>query len=123
MSRLIANKPAKGTLFANPGEPGAPAQTFPLYFAHTTMVESQDIYAIDPRGTTRSATVSCGDLPDTSTLDPRDPGRVTGNTCVADVVDKFVVDGTFPRSDIACPGVPFPMPTHQVPSGRDRPTE
>ena len=34
----------------------------------------------------------------------------TGNTCVDDIVESYIVDGVVPAADLSCPGVPLPNP-------------
>jgi pimeloyl-ACP methyl ester carboxylesterase len=75
VSRLPAgDSPAKGVLFTNPGGPGAEGLDLPLLFVSDNrkkLLQSQDIYGIDVRGTGLSTNVTCGGAPELS-LDPRD---------------------------------------------------
>ncbi|MFC0439676.1 alpha/beta hydrolase [Kutzneria buriramensis] len=41
----------------------------------------------------------------------------TGNTCVDDIVESYLVDGKVPAGDLTCPGVPLPGPGMVAPSG------
>jgi pimeloyl-ACP methyl ester carboxylesterase len=38
----------------------------------------------------------------------------TGNKCVDDIVETFIVDGRAPRADLSCPGMPLPSPVAQT---------
>jgi pimeloyl-ACP methyl ester carboxylesterase len=75
VSRLPATtSPAQGALFTNPGGPGAEGLDLPLLFLsdnRKALLQTQDIYGMDVRGTGESANVTCGGAPSLS-LDPRD---------------------------------------------------
>jgi pimeloyl-ACP methyl ester carboxylesterase len=77
VSRLkAATSPAKGVLFTNPGGPGAPGLDLPLLFvsdARKALLNSQDIYGMDVRGTGESSNVTCGGS-SSRLLDPRERG-------------------------------------------------
>jgi pimeloyl-ACP methyl ester carboxylesterase len=38
----------------------------------------------------------------------------TGNKCVDDIVETFIVDGKAPQRDLSCPGMPLPAPVVQT---------
>ena len=84
VSRLRAsgNTGTAAALFTNPGGPGGPGRFVPLLFLLTDrqrVVQSEDIYGIDVRGTGGSTSTSCNGGADAGvTLDPRDRSR--GNT-------------------------------------------
>jgi pimeloyl-ACP methyl ester carboxylesterase len=79
VSRLPASGPAQGALFTNPGGPGGPGRIMPLLFLladRQRLLESQDIYGIDVRGTGASTGASCdGGSTTGMLLDPRDRSR------------------------------------------------
>ncbi len=77
VSRLPASDDtAEGALFTNPGGPGGPGRTLPLLFLladRQRVLDSQDIYGIDVRGTGASTNASCnGGSATGASLDPRD---------------------------------------------------
>ncbi|MGH3929505.1 MAG: alpha/beta hydrolase [Pseudonocardiaceae bacterium] len=80
VSRLLATEgSAPAALFTNPGGPGAPGRFVPLLFLLTDrkrVLESQDVYGIDVRGTGGSTNASCDGGSSTGVLlDPRDRRR------------------------------------------------
>jgi pimeloyl-ACP methyl ester carboxylesterase len=71
LSRVRATDPSKriGTLFVNPGGPGAPASEFPGLFAQVLgrhVAQRFDLVGIDPRGVGGSAPLICRDPPPNS---------------------------------------------------------
>ncbi|MGH4015310.1 MAG: alpha/beta hydrolase [Pseudonocardiaceae bacterium] len=100
VSRLRASGAAEGALFTNPGGPGSPGRFVPLLFLLTDrqrVLQSQDIYGIDVRGTGGSTSTSCDGGSTTGiTLDPRDRSR--GNTDLildsAELVGRFCQNAT-----------------------------
>lgn len=89
-----------GATFTNPGGPGGPGQTTPLIFLQAgrdRLLNSQDIYGIDVRGTGLSTGVTCnGGAATGIDLDPRD--RSTDNTNLildsAELVAQFCQTGS-----------------------------
>jgi pimeloyl-ACP methyl ester carboxylesterase len=104
VSRLkAAVTPAKGVLFTNPGGPGAAGRELPLLFvsdARKALLNSQDSYGMDVRGTGDSSNVTCGGTP-SRLLDPRqrdaanldlllDSAQLTARAC--DVAGGDLID-------------------------------
>ncbi|MDU0289702.1 alpha/beta hydrolase [Saccharothrix longispora] len=76
ISRLTPSGQVKGTVFTNPGGPGAPGRTLPLLFAdRTRLVGSMEVIGIDVRGTGASTNVTCGGFDFSTITDPRDRSR------------------------------------------------
>ncbi|WP_370945733.1 alpha/beta hydrolase [Amycolatopsis sp. cg5] len=78
VSRLKATGPeSTGSVFTNPGGPGAPGRNFPARLRNQTRLRvAQDVIGIDPRGTGKSTNITCGGAIGTgSDLDPRDRDR------------------------------------------------
>lgn len=101
VSRLpAAGGTAQGALFTNPGGPGGAGRFVPLLFLLTDrqrVLDSQDIYGIDVRGTGGSTNASCDGGSTTGiTLDPRD--RSQGNLDLildsAELIARLCQNGT-----------------------------
>ncbi len=101
VSRLrAADGIADGALFTNPGGPGGPGRTLPLLFllaGRAKVLDSQDIYGIDVRGTGASTNASCnGGSATGATLDPRDrsPGNIDLILDSTELVARFCQTAT-----------------------------
>ncbi|MBK1784661.1 alpha/beta hydrolase [Prauserella cavernicola] len=78
VSRLKATGgPATASVITNPGGPGAPGRSFPARLRDQDRLrEQQEIIGLDPRGTGKSTSITCGGAIGTgSALDPRDRSR------------------------------------------------
>jgi pimeloyl-ACP methyl ester carboxylesterase len=85
-------RPAKGTprgtIFLNPGGPGAPGLAMPLLLlSRPAVANAYELVGFDVRGTGESTNITCGDMM-TSTNDPRDRSR-TALKLVADSTSVF----------------------------------
>jgi pimeloyl-ACP methyl ester carboxylesterase len=70
-------QPAQGATFTNPGGPGGPGLFTPLAFllaGRTALLNTQDVYGIDVRGTGASTNVTCGNFSPAS-LEPRNRSK------------------------------------------------
>ncbi|MGH3940450.1 MAG: alpha/beta hydrolase [Pseudonocardiaceae bacterium] len=101
VSRLLATDDAEpAALFTNPGGPGAAGRFVPLLFLLTDrkrVLESQDIYGIDVRGTGASVNASCDGGSTTGILlDPRDrrPEQTDLILDSAELAARFCQHGT-----------------------------
>jgi len=101
VSRLPASGDSpEGALFTNPGGPGGPGRFLPLLFLladRQRVLESQDIYGIDVRGTGGSTGANCDGGSSTGLLlDPRDRSREQTDLILdsAELVARFCQHGT-----------------------------
>lgn len=77
VSRMPSTGTAKASVLTNPGGPGAPGRTTPLFFKNRKrLLASQEVIGVDPRGTGDSTNITCdGKAEIDDDLDPRDRSK------------------------------------------------